>query len=140
MIHEESIFLVRMVMSEMWELLLATSDTPEQARDHLRRCVDQIDFHPGTHTLTQQGRAGDALAVATEQADAMVDAMYYTYNAASKAGIDLDPLFREVHAANERKRFPDGQFHRRADGKVEKPPGWTPPDATSIMASQVMRE
>ncbi len=61
-----------------------------------------------------------------EQADALVDAIYYICDCAVKHGMNLDPLFDIVHEANMGKVV-DGKVIRRDDGKILKPEGWTDP-------------
>lgn len=86
----------------------------------------------------------DATSV-TERVDAVIDALYYLSNAVARGGppewlfsvvsslnaaitmIDLVPCFEIVHAANMSKFLLPGGFLR--DGKWQKPPGFTPPDA-----------
>lgn len=64
----------------------------------------------------------------TEQADAMVDLMYFTLGMFVEMGIDAEPLFEIVHNANMQKLWPDGKPRfRENDGKVVKPPTWTDP-------------
>lgn len=63
--------------------------------------------------------AGDIVRVA----DALADLLYVTYSAAISFGIDLRPIFAEVHRVNLEKV--GGPI--RADGKVLKPRDWTPP-------------
>jgi predicted HAD superfamily Cof-like phosphohydrolase len=62
----------------------------------------------------------------TEQADALVDAIYYICDCAVRHGINLDPLFDIVHSANMGKVV-DGKVLRRDDGKILKPEGWQDP-------------
>ncbi len=62
----------------------------------------------------------------TEQADALVDAIYYICDFAATHGINLDPLFEIVHGANMQK-IVDGKVIRREDGKILKPEGWQEP-------------
>jgi predicted HAD superfamily Cof-like phosphohydrolase len=62
----------------------------------------------------------------TEQADALVDAIYYICDFAATHGINLDPLFEIVHGAN-MKKVVDGKVIRREDGKILKPEGWQDP-------------
>lgn len=69
----------------------------------------------------------------TDQADALVDAIYYICDAACKKGINLDPLFEIVHGANLEK-IVDGKVIRREDGKILKPAGWKPPEPQLIKA------
>lgn len=66
-----------------------------------------------------------------EQADALVDMIYYLCDAACKKGINLDPLFEIVHSANMDKVV-DGKVIRREDGKILKPAGWKPPEPQLI--------
>lgn len=61
-----------------------------------------------------------------EQADALVDAIYYMCDLAARKGINLNPLFDIVHEAN-MKKVVDGKVIRREDGKVLKPEGWKDP-------------
>ena len=61
-----------------------------------------------------------------EQADALVDAIYYLCDCAVKHGMNLDPLFKIVHSANMSKVI-NGKVLKREDGKVTKPKGWLDP-------------
>ena len=61
-----------------------------------------------------------------EQADALVDAIYYLCDTAVRHGMNLDPLFKLVHRANLSKLV-DGKILRREDGKILKPEGWVDP-------------
>ena len=61
-----------------------------------------------------------------EQADALVDAIYYICDFAATHGINLDPLFEIVHDANMQK-IVNGKVIRREDGKILKPEGWQDP-------------
>ena len=65
-----------------------------------------------------------------EMIDAICDLLYVTYGAANEMGIDLDPFFHEVHQTNMEKI---GGPVRESDGKLLKPPGWTPPDIQGIL-------
>lgn len=68
-----------------------------------------------------------------EVADALADILYVAYQAAASYGIPIDAVFREVHRSNLAKVSPDGLVIRRADGKVMKPAGWTPPDVARVL-------
>lgn len=80
----------------------------------------------------------DELAEATSRedvvgvADALADLLYVTYGAAIAWGIDIRPVFTEVHATNMAKA--GGPV--REDGKVLKPAGWRPPDVAGILRRQ----
>lgn len=62
-----------------------------------------------------------------DQADALVDAIYYICDCAVRHGMNLDPLFAIVHQANMGKVV-DGKVIRREDGKILKPEGWQRPE------------
>lgn len=61
-----------------------------------------------------------------EQADALVDAIYYICDTAVRHGMNLDRVFAIVHGANMQKVV-DGRVIRRDDGKILKPEGWRDP-------------
>ena len=61
-----------------------------------------------------------------EQADALLDAIYYICDTAVRHGFNLDKLFEIVHRANMSKVI-NGKVIRRDDGKIMKPDGWQDP-------------
>lgn len=64
-----------------------------------------------------------------DQADALIDAMYFCLGTLVEMGIKPDGLFEIVQEANMSKLFPDGKpRYREGDGKVLKPEGWEPPE------------
>lgn len=65
----------------------------------------------------------------TGLADALADLLYVTYGLAITYGIDIRPVFEEVHRTNMLK---DGGA-TRADGKILKPEGWQPPDIAGVL-------
>lgn len=66
-------------------------------------------------------------------ADALADLIYVCIGAANEFGIPLDKVWDEVHRSNMAKIGPNGEVKRRADGKVSKPDGWTPPDIKGVL-------
>lgn len=62
-------------------------------------------------------------------ADALADHIYIQIGTAIACGIDLRPVFEEVHAANMRK----GGGKMRADGKILKPKDWRGPDIEAAL-------
>lgn len=70
-----------------------------------------------------------------EVLDAIVDCIYILIGTGliQFGGDRLARAWAAVHASNMTKRWPDGTFHTREDGKVEKPPGWVAPDIASIV-------
>ena len=107
-----------------------------QVRQFTLACNDDLPARP--QHMTQRGIAFirqmvndeldelEAAQTVVEQADALVDAIYYICDFAVRHGVDLDPLFEIVHAANMQKVV-NGKAIRRADGKILKPEGWEDP-------------
>jgi predicted HAD superfamily Cof-like phosphohydrolase len=58
----------------------------------------------------------------------LVDVLVVTHGALVELGVDADPFWAEIHAANMRKV--GGPM--RADGKRLKPPGWRPADVSRV--------
>ena len=69
-------------------------------------------------------------------ADALADIVYVAYGSAITYGIDLDAVLREVHRANMSKLNSNGQPIMREDGKVLKPPTYSPPDVQRVLLDQ----
>lgn len=64
-----------------------------------------------------------------DQADALIDLMYFAVGTFVEMGVYPEKLFNIVHDANMKKLWPDGKPHYRPeDGKVIKPEGWQAPD------------
>jgi predicted HAD superfamily Cof-like phosphohydrolase len=64
----------------------------------------------------------------TEQADAMIDLIYFALGTLVEMGVKPDRLFEIVHSANMRKLFPDGKPRYNSDGKTLKPVTWEDPE------------
>jgi predicted HAD superfamily Cof-like phosphohydrolase len=62
----------------------------------------------------------------------LADIIYIVCGTAASYGIPLDRVFDEVHKSNMAKLV-DGKPVRRADGKILKPEGWTPPNIKKIL-------
>lgn len=70
----------------------------------------------------------------TEQLDALIDILVVTIGAIHSAGFDAEGAWKEVMQTNFAKIDRDtGKVRKRADGKVLKPVGWTPPDLTPFL-------
>ena len=72
--------------------------------------------------------AGNLAAVAKE----LADLLYVTYGTAVSYGIDMEPVFREVHRSNLSKVG----GYKRADGKWVKPPTYSPANIDLILEAQ----
>ncbi|MBX3304361.1 MAG: hypothetical protein KF693_19280 [Nitrospira sp.] len=78
--------------------------------------------------LKEAMAAGNLAAVAKE----LADLLYVTYGTAVSYGIDMEPVFQEVHRSNLSKVG----GYKRADGKWVKPPTYSPADIDPILAAQ----
>lgn len=78
--------------------------------------------------MAEEVREFCAAQTVDEQADAMVDLMYFALGTLVEMGVDGMSLFHIVHQANMAKLWPDGKPRfRDGDGKVQKPPTWRDP-------------
>lgn len=128
-------FLAKMMMSEVVEML-ETYHNKETAK-----CIAHVLINEDFDE--KKDRTPDTLPksdvqIIEEQMDAMVDCYYYALDSAAKHGMNLEPVFTEVHNANMKKRDPKtGKFIRREDGKVVKPEGWTPANINQVVQQQL---
>lgn len=101
---------------------------PDEATRSLRVRLIQEEFDELQEALGRR----DAAAVAKE----LADLLYVVYGTAVSCGIDMEPVFREVHRSNMSKIG----GHKRADGKWVKPPTYSPACIEPILASQSGKE
>lgn len=83
--------------------------------------------------FSRAGEDHDLVAVA----DSLADLLYVVYGAAVTYGIDLMPIFREVHRANLTKGDPE--VVKRPDGKVLKGQNFRPPAIRRLLDAQTRR-
>jgi tetratricopeptide (TPR) repeat protein len=70
-----------------------------------------------------------------EQADAMIDLMYFAMGTMVEMGLRPEELFDIVHHANMSKLWSDGKPRfRPADGKIQKPENWVDPEPLLLKA------
>lgn len=62
-----------------------------------------------------------------DQADAMIDLIYFAVGTLVEMGVRPARLFDIVHQANMAKLWEDGAPRWREDGKTVKPPSWRDP-------------
>lgn len=98
---------------------------PRVSRQELRLKLE-IEEHLETVEALQHG---DLHHIAGE----LVDKIYVAIGTALEYGLPLQEVWDAVHAANMAKLGPDGKPVLRADGKVQKPEGWTPADVAGIV-------
>lgn len=74
-----------------------------------------------------------------EQADAYIDSIYFAIGGLADLGVDPQPLWDIVHAANMAKIWPDGSVRRReGDGKIVKPSNWVDPGP--LIEAEILRQ
>lgn len=71
-----------------------------------------------------------------EAVDAVADSIYVLLGTLVAWGVDLEPIFDEVHKTNMAK-VQGGWFDEH--GKFHKPPGWTPPKIAELLNRQILR-
>lgn len=109
--------------------ILTTPTIPNNDRTSLRKSLIDEEVN---RELFPAMDCGDLPAIA----DGMVDAIYVIVGAALEYGLPIDRVWQAVQKANMAKVDPStGKVHRRADGKILKPPGWTPPDIAAVLKS-----
>jgi len=82
--------------------------------------------------LVKALETGDLIGVAHE----LADVVYVAYGTAHVLGIPLAGVLAEVHRANMQKFGEDGRPTLRADGKVQKPPGWRPANVAAVLGGE----
>lgn len=103
-----------------------TGKLPPQVRElRIRLIQEEMEEY------ADAARRGDLVAVA----DALTDLLYVVLGAMVAHGLQdvAEALFAEVHRSNMSKAGPDGLPLRREDGKILKPPTYSPPDLVSIL-------
>lgn len=124
-------FLIRMCSSELVELAQTVCPSWEDAVEMVKTAAD-------TDLKKDYKKPSSNIEIIAHQADAAVDCWYYMLNTFAKHGINLSKVFNVVHEANMAKKFPDGTFHTRSDGKVIKPPNWTEPNIIDEINKQIL--
>jgi predicted HAD superfamily Cof-like phosphohydrolase len=108
----------RLVAEEFGEFLCAITGNDDQ--DFEKLLLDLVD--------ALQFNEPDLPAMA----DAVIDLKYVLEGTLLAFGIDGEPIWNAVHAANMKKAGgPVGP-----DGKRLKPPGWVPPDVRQLLIDQ----
>lgn len=100
---------------------------PDAATQTLRVRLIQEEFDE----LKEAGEQGDLASIAKE----LADLLYVVYGTAVSYGIDMEPVFLEVHRSNMSKVG----GHKRADGKWIKPLHYSPASIAPILTAQGAR-
>jgi predicted HAD superfamily Cof-like phosphohydrolase len=96
--------------------------------DERTRTLRQRLIHEEFEELKEAMATHDLTAIAKE----LADLLYVVYGTAVSYGIDMEPVFREVHRSNMSKVG----GHKREDGKWVKPATYSPAAIEPILADQ----
>jgi predicted HAD superfamily Cof-like phosphohydrolase len=93
------------------------------------------------HSLLANGMLPEtSLAAQARLLKEMCDLRYVLDGTAVSLGLPYEAAYREVHASNMTKAFPDGLLHTDERGKVLKGPDYRPPDMSVLMPMPVAAE
>ena len=106
---------------------IATANRPTEIGEDTKRLRVRL-IQEEFDELKESMEAGNLAALAKE----MADLLYVVYGTAVSYGIDMEPVFREVHRSNLSKVG----GYKRADGKWVKPPTYSPADIQPILRAQ----
>ncbi|MEX0829295.1 MAG: MazG nucleotide pyrophosphohydrolase domain-containing protein [Nitrospirales bacterium] len=104
----------------------ATPSIPDEATKILRNRLIQEEFEEFQEAM--QSKALSAMA------KELADLLYVVYGTAVSLGIDMEPVFKEVHRSNMSKVG----GYKREDGKWVKPPTYSPADLDTILEAQTV--
>jgi predicted HAD superfamily Cof-like phosphohydrolase len=115
---------------ECIEFIAASCDSKEQ--------FEQVyaTFAAGIQKAFEKSLNGDFTTIPEEkvihQADALADQLYFSFGSAVEIGVDIEPVFDIVQAANMSKLFTDENGRKyakcREDGKIMKSPEFFSPE------------
>lgn len=103
-----------------WDALTGGAASQELREDCMKEEWDE---------LRKAIAKGKVAEIAKECADVVWTVIAYAYG----LGIPFDDVWDAVADSNFAKVGPNGETHRRADGKIVKPPGWKKPDIAAIL-------
>ena len=110
---------------EQFDIHISTTPSvPGEATQILRNRLIQEEFEEFQEAMQSK----DLPAMAKE----LADLLYVVYGTAVSLGIDLEPVFKEVHRSNMSKVG----GYKREDGKWVKPPTYSPASLEDILEIQ----
>ena len=102
-----------------------TPSIPDEPTQILRKRLIQEEFDELQEAMHEK----DLPSIAKE----LADLLYVVYGTAVSLGIDMEPVFQEVHRSNMSKVG----GHKREDGKWVKPPTYSPAQLDGLLAAQM---
>ena len=111
---------------EQFDIHISTTPSiPDDATQILRNRLIQEEFEEFQEAMQSK----DLSAMAKE----LADLLYVVYGTAVSLGIDMEPVFKEVHRSNMSKVG----GYKREDGKWVKPPTYSPASLDAIISTQM---
>jgi predicted HAD superfamily Cof-like phosphohydrolase len=107
-----------------------TNDRPTLPGAHVHRLRVAL-IEEELAEFRNAGQREDLVGVA----DALADLLYTIYGAGVSYGIDLEPVFREIHRSNMSKS--SSVLLHRPDGKLPKGANYSPPRVKETVAAQM---
>lgn len=104
----------------------AAPSIPDEPTQILRKRLIQEEFEELQEAMQEK----DLPSIAKE----LADLLYVVYGTAVSLGIDMEPVFREVHRSNMSKVG----GYKREDGKWVKPPTYSPASLDKILEGQTV--
>lgn len=101
-----------------------TPSAPDEATKILRNRLIQEEFEEFQEAMQSKGLP--------DMAKELADLLYVVYGTAVSLGIDMEPVFKEVHRSNMSKVG----GYKREDGKWVKPPTYSPASLEAILEAQ----
>jgi predicted HAD superfamily Cof-like phosphohydrolase len=102
-----------------------TPSTPDEPTQTLRNRLIQEEFEE-----LQEAMQGNNLSAMAKE---LADLLYVVYGTAVSLGIDMEPVFKEVHRSNMSKVG----GYKRKDGKWVKPSTYSPASLETIITVQM---
>lgn len=102
----------------------------ELLAEEVRECLEAMTGQAWKIVPEMMGGSGEPDIV--EAVDGLIDTIVVACGAACEWGIDLQPIWEEVHRTNMAKKGGP----TREDGKKLKPEGWEPPDVKGLIEAQ----
>jgi predicted HAD superfamily Cof-like phosphohydrolase len=110
---------------EQFDIHISTTPSvPDEATQILRNRLIQEEFEEFQEAMQSK----DLSAMAKE----LADLLYVVYGTAVSLGIDMEPVFKEVHRSNMSKVG----GYKRDDGKWVKPQTYSPASLDAIISTQ----
>ncbi len=105
-----------------------TPSIPDEPTQILRKRLIQEEFDELQEAMQEK----DLPSIAKE----LADLLYVVYGTAVSLGIDMEPVFQEVHRSNMSKVG----GHKREDGKWVKPATYSPASLDKILEAQAVSQ